>query len=925
MQTKELLKDWISDRDQDTFVSRFDDEKTRISWKDEIEEGHGYSSYIYGSMEDISIEDLARKAYSIASTRMTSMGIHKYKLRLSSRGINCTDGDQVIVSTKVLADRSLAPTKRVDVLLGEVVHECAHILYSDFDTLKEAMVHFPYKIFKTIFNIIEDEYIERTIGRDYPGYSNYISSIKEYLLQKDILKGIDKKKKTVDEIIGVFFQFIRYPKYIEEGTVEKYGDLLKSMHKIFADGYPTSTKESFKASVKVFNLLKDYYEEHKDILKDEEEDEEEEKTIIIHTDASDPKGGEEDEEDPGIDEDTTVILEGTKYEDEEETSDEGTECKELIDNREIIERPDDEDTDKEEKDESEMEDSSSDSGESSDMGDSEKEDSESTEKDGEAGTSAESDESEDSSGSDRRDKEGSSVSEESTADDESDSSDISGRDEEDLEDESDGSPSDTSGSEDEIESGAGDTETGSSREDEEGGDKESASDTDESGSDDTGSISGSEDERTGDSGDFEDGDEEERELLEEEEGDDAFGEPDTGDTEEPTESSERAGVGSDDPFSESVDPDDDYSSKPLDEEGSVARTEGDLKKEETPLEPRDFVEDSSDIADELNRELSSSVDTDSSKKTEHTSEIHHEVVLEIEGDLIGGPGSGNMIYLPMTYGDETVYHKVHTKVQGFARTLSKQLNFDTFIKNDMLRGLRNGKIDETKIVEASMGVETVYGRDIENKARGGVLVILLDESGSMCSRESNGMYRYEIAQELGVLFNEAMAKTSLDYYIYGHTADLVSVIQKNRRINLSGSGKTFILCYKEGRKSQFPKHNLSNVTSRCQNRDGDAIYAVAHRVRKLIGKRDEPIYLMVISDGQPYASDYGGQKGMQHTAKMIQTVKKELNTTTIGVGVHVTYAMKQIYGDDFVNFGDMRTFVKDVGKLIRKIIKQNYK
>jgi hypothetical protein len=1020
-----LFKDWVKDRNED-FISRFDEGEAEVNWKDEIEEGHGYSSYIYGTLTGASVEDLARKAYSIASTRLSSLGLNGYKLRLSAQGLNYACGKDIVVSTKVLEDTTMKPTERIDVLLGEVVHEAAHALYTDDKVWvqairsKSANHSKPNAIFQAIFNIIEDEYIEREIGKDYPGYSNYILAVKNEILGKTAITRLAGSEEPLQEIMNAFLLFVRYPKHIKDSTVDKYGDLLMDIRNLFGPEYPESTRECAKLAFKVYDLMKSYYESHEDLKPKPP------KEITIQCDPDSPEGKDDSLNDL-IDENTVVTLEGTKYADEDGDDDALSKAKDVIDNREIIERPEEkeenEKPEKEEGEDKEGEDGEGEDGEgdNDDAGSSSSDSSsdESSEDDGEVsddseGSTSSSTDSEDGTGDqgepggeseepeqesggeagdmgdsgedsssgvdedlpedrdtgdgaddvcesskdgDAEDRSGAGGEEDdagedrdtsSSSDDDNGSGELGESDPDSIEDEdtSRGSSRDdgegSEGSESEDEDGENETkessesDTGDDKEDSDGEDFEGLLEDEEADSpfeDDNGENSDSDgedwDDGHGLSEDDHDDDSESLEDDEERKPSRSFGDEGNPDPKE----SEDSEDGTEDDFGDtsdtstgtealpSTDPD---SEDGLDEvenkEGADERELGEETVEE--LEPRDFDGDAKEVMEELNKEIDSSLASNSTKTHDKAESLDEEVILNIEGDTLDSPGKEDITFIPMNSGDHIKYGVIRKRVKPFAKTLATQLNFDTFVKNQVLLGLRNGTLDEGKIVEASMGIATVHTRTIEGKAKGGILGILLDESGSMCSRESNGMCRYEIAQELGVLFHETLSQTTLDYSIYGHTADGIMIEGKDKTFNLSQLGKTYILIYKEG-KTKLPKYNLSNVNARSNNRDGDAIYAVAKRMRANSKDKSEPIYLIVISDGLPMACNYSD--GVRHTNKMVKAAATDFGVTVIGVGVHVSYSMSQIYGDNHVNFQNMKTFVKDTGKLIRKIVKLNYK
>nr|MDA3822334.1 hypothetical protein [Bacteroidales bacterium] len=264
-----LFNDWVGERDANTRVSRFDRHKDRFGWESERAKGRGFSSLLY-NFENLDTLELIRKSYQVAKTRMNSMGIFKVGLSLT-QAENSTDGKSIKVSTEVMGDTAKDESLRTDIFLGEVVHESAHVLYTDFNELIESRGKFSgsVEIYHMLWNIIEDEYIEREIGKYYPGYTNYLAAIKQYILGSRLdvepgsvdADGADVKRELteVGEIVNTFLQFIRYPESIDIDLVKKHELLLRKLKELFKGSYPSSTIESLLKAEQVYDLIKEYY------------------------------------------------------------------------------------------------------------------------------------------------------------------------------------------------------------------------------------------------------------------------------------------------------------------------------------------------------------------------------------------------------------------------------------------------------------------------------------------------------------------------------------------------------------------------------------------------------------------------------------------------------------------------------------------
>jgi len=262
MYNKNLFSDWITDRDHDTYVSRFDNSNSRINWEKDIDRNKGFSSFLYNFKEDEESISLLEKTYRIARTRLDSMGLFNIKIQLSKK-LNATDGESIAISTGILDNKELKINEKMDVILGEVVHEGAHCLYSDFNLTAKQIDKFKLEntkrdVFEYILNVIEDEQIERNIGEFFPGYVNYLAQTKKHVLGKINEVSETEDKSILMEVLNVFFYMIRYPAIVNKDYIKKHEILIRKLREIFDGKYPSDEAESISKTIQVYNLLSDY-------------------------------------------------------------------------------------------------------------------------------------------------------------------------------------------------------------------------------------------------------------------------------------------------------------------------------------------------------------------------------------------------------------------------------------------------------------------------------------------------------------------------------------------------------------------------------------------------------------------------------------------------------------------------------------------
>lgn len=225
-------------------------------------------------------------------------------------------------------------------------------------------------------------------------------------------------------------------------------------------------------------------------------------------------------------------------------------------------------------------------------------------------------------------------------------------------------------------------------------------------------------------------------------------------------------------------------------------------------------------------------------------------------------------------------------------TLLKRKNRDYKFS---IKGMRSGRLDTNKLVEAKQKVPTIYERMGEVKTDKLNIVILIDESGSMSWND-----KIVRAAEAAIFLNEAFSKQpDVELFIYGHTADL-------------SDKSTDIFVYREpGIKKAY---GLSTCTARSNNRDGVAIYETAKRVRKFT---NNPVVMLVISDGEPAAYGYNDTFAIEHTRKMV--LKAEAMNMQV-IQIAIDSVKSNLMFTNYVKMTDMKTFPSDlVNYLKRKV------
>lgn len=204
-----------------------------------------------------------------------------------------------------------------------------------------------------------------------------------------------------------------------------------------------------------------------------------------------------------------------------------------------------------------------------------------------------------------------------------------------------------------------------------------------------------------------------------------------------------------------------------------------------------------------------------------------------------------------------------------------------FLHKDLkltIPNMRSGYLNENQIVEAKIGIDTIYKRYGFEKSKKVSIVLLVDESGSMMANDiltktGNKISRSQCAREVAIMIEQAIKSISVveNYFVYGFTSTTESDEYDN----------TDVFIYRE-KGFQAPIEQLGLISSIDCNKDGAAIEAVAKRVRKFTS---QPCIYFILSDGKPNGYYYSGDEAERH---VLQTVKKVEKMGFLPINIAIT-------------------------------------
>ncbi|WP_409969298.1 VWA domain-containing protein [Bengtsoniella intestinalis] len=176
--------------------------------------------------------------------------------------------------------------------------------------------------------------------------------------------------------------------------------------------------------------------------------------------------------------------------------------------------------------------------------------------------------------------------------------------------------------------------------------------------------------------------------------------------------------------------------------------------------------------------------------------------------------------------------------------------------------------------------------------------LLVDESGSMCSRD-----RITYARAASIILYDFCKSLNIPILIYGHS---------------TGSGVD-LYSYAEFESYKGDDcYRLMDMSSRGCNRDGAALRYVAER---LFARPEEVKILVLISDGQPSDGGYYGTaaeedlRGIKHEYK-----RKGVQLIAAAIGDDKE-SLERIYGDSFMDISDLNRLPVLLSSRIKQFIR----
>lgn len=270
-------------------------------------------------------------------------------------------------------------------------------------------------------------------------------------------------------------------------------------------------------------------------------------------------------------------------------------------------------------------------------------------------------------------------------------------------------------------------------------------------------------------------------------------------------------------------------------------------------------------------------------------------------ESIGGELVKNTKFITMPAGGTPCWYTSEETLA--ANRLVNLLDISFESKPDVIKNLRAGKLDTSKLAEVASGTTTVYYKVEEDQTtRPFSLCFLMDESGSM---QGNGFLGKQKSL-MKILYKAFSQIVPLDkMFIYGHT----------------GNDTPDIHVYHDKYNPNFEETiNRQDAVKFLQNYDGPVIEAIYNKIRTMTS---DNIIFISLSDGEPGGNNYGGEPAIRALKRIIEKCKRD-GFVTIGVGMCYGQ-MGRIYNYNTI-IHDMSgdEIVKKVSLLVNKVVKTEF-
>ena len=230
---------------------------------------------------------------------------------------------------------------------------------------------------------------------------------------------------------------------------------------------------------------------------------------------------------------------------------------------------------------------------------------------------------------------------------------------------------------------------------------------------------------------------------------------------------------------------------------------------------------------------------------------------------------------------------------------------------DALRDTKEGYLARHRVIGNKIWVNDVYrpdGRFFANNKRPQdipdmAISVLVDHSGSMSGE------RIKTAMQASMLLYDFAKGIGIPISISGHRSN-------------SGQGVEYITYTGYDSVGENDKYRLSKMEARGNNRDGMALNIAAG----MLEARPEQIKLLIIiSDGRPNHTNYGGEEAQKDIQEIVRNCKRKgIEVIAAAIGDD-RKQIQEIYTEEFLDITDLKKLPKIMTNIVKKrVLKHAY-
>lgn len=246
------------------------------------------------------------------------------------------------------------------------------------------------------------------------------------------------------------------------------------------------------------------------------------------------------------------------------------------------------------------------------------------------------------------------------------------------------------------------------------------------------------------------------------------------------------------------------------------------------------------------------------------------------------------------------YH-FENEERTIAENLVKMLDISFDPKSDVVKNLKLGKLDTSKIAEVPAGNMSIYKQIVEEQdTKPFSVCILADMSGSMC-QGSRVRSQLTLLNALYIAMREILPEDKL--FIYGHSGDYEPNIF------------TFYTPYDTDYERNIRYYSK---VSWCENYDGPVIEKIHKSIRE---KTEDRIIFISLSDGMPCGAGYGGSEDNEELKRIIEKARRD-SFVTVGIGIESEH-VEELYQYSKSVF-NLSNIAKEASALINRVVRQEF-